>query len=206
VDEAAHEVVIALTGGAAIPDGEALRGATLQFSNPGYSRNTAYHVDHITRAGNRVRIGVREATFLLGKAVVDGPPLDAQTLMTVVPHAYTQPVTRGAVTPDADFFAGKLLTTADGAASTTIRRIMSGQPATIVVDSTEGFTEGAECYYHDVQPGDTMTIHVTVSLQRSTDGAYVLRANAPVTLTAAGGEAQTTAADEAAKGVEVRLK
>lgn len=201
VDEAAREVVISLPNAADLPDGDALAGQTIYFSNPDYSRNTAYHIAGITRDGDGVRVRVREATFLLGKAVIDGPPLDAQTLSTIIPHAYSQPLGRGEVSQDADFFTGKLLTTADGATQTTVRRLRYGQPTTIVVDSVTGFADGTECYYQDARPGDTVTILTQASLQRGDGGSYLLRANAPVKI---GGE--TIAASAAAQGVQVRLR
>ncbi|HCA48255.1 MAG TPA: hypothetical protein DEP45_13150, partial [Armatimonadetes bacterium] len=120
---------------------------------------------------------------------------------TIIPHAYSQPLGRGEVSQDADFFTGKLLTTADGATQTTVRRLRYGQPTTIVVDSVTGFADGTECYYQDARPGDTVTILTQASLQRGDGGSYLLRANAPVKI---GGE--TIAASAAAQGVQVRLR
>lgn len=201
VDEEAREVVLEMDAGD-LPAGDALRGTPVYFGNPRYSRNSAYHIEEVTREGERTRIRVREATFLLGKAVVDGPPVDARTLTTVIPHAYSQPLGRAAVTPEADFFAGKLLTTADGGARTTVRRVKSGQPSAIEVDSTSGFTDGAECSYHDLQPGDSALIHAAATIRRTGAGTYLVRAGTGVTIEGAGAPIP---ADAALGGVEVRV-
>ena len=82
-----------------------------------------------------------------------------------------------------------------------MRRLRYGQPTAIVVDSVEGFGDGTECYYQDVQPGDTATILAQASLQRGAGGSYIVRANAPVMI---GGE--TIEASAAAEGAQVRLR
>jgi len=212
VDEAAREVVLDVEG-AALPTGDALRGAAVYFSNPAYSRNSAYHVDTISADGDRLRLRVRESTFLLGKAVIDGPPLDATTLTSVIPHDYARTMARGGQGAEADFFAGKLLATADGSATATIREVTYGQPQVIRVDSTAGFADGDECWYHDVQPGDEVVIHAHATLTRAGAGAYHLEANAPVTIEAAdavtwraaGGEWQPATGAIPAGAEEVRI-
>lgn len=186
VDEAGRAVVVEIGPGPALPEGAALRGAAIYFDNPEYSRNTAYHVERVTGAGDgRYRIYVRESSFLLGKAVIDGPPLDATTLTSVIPHDYARPVARGGVPAEADFFTGKLLTSTAGAA-TTVRQVAYGQPQTIRVDSTAGFSEGDECWYHDVRPGDTVGIFTHATLTRTGAGRYRLEANVPVSIEAVG--------------------
>jgi len=187
VDEEAREVVLQAHGPMP-PSGPVLEGTAVCFDNPGYSRNTAYHVAEITpeTGAERFRLRVREATFCLGKAVIDGPPVDAETLATIVPHDYARPMARRGVPAEANFFAGKLLTTADGAARATVREVVFGQPMTIRVDSTEGFGDGDICYYHDVRPGDRATIHVAATLTRVGDGLHQLIATAPVTIAGAG--------------------
>ncbi len=186
VDNDAREVVVSLEDTGSLPEGDALRGTAIYFGNPDYSRNTAYHIDSVTRTGDRVRIRVREATFRLGKAIVDGPPLDGRTLTSVVPHSYARPRGNRNVSAEADFFAGKLLTGAEGAARTTVRRVRDGQPTEIEVDSVEGFTDGTVCHYHDVQPGDKVTVHCSASISRAADGTYRLRSVTPVTFGGAG--------------------
>jgi hypothetical protein len=89
------------------------------------------------------------------------------------------------VPAEADFFTGKLLTSTAGAA-TTVRQVAYGQPQTIRVDSTAGFSEGDECWYHDVRPGDTVGIFTHATLTRTGAGRYRLEANVPVSIEAVG--------------------
>jgi hypothetical protein len=79
----------------------------------------------------------------------------------------------------------KLLTGANRAA-TTIRQVVSGQPQTIHVDSTAGFGDGDEYWYHDVQPGDEVVVHARASLSRTAADTYRVEANAAVTIEAQG--------------------
>ena len=184
VDEAARQVVLDVDG-APIPQGAVLRGAAVYFSNPAYSRNSAYHVESVTEVGDQVRLRVREASFLLGKAVIYGTPLDAHTLTSIIPHDYARTMARGGQSEAGDFFAGKLLTGPNGAA-TTIREVVYGQPQTIRVDSASGFADGAECWYHDVQPGDEVVIYARATLSRTGPGIYRIAANTPVAVEAQG--------------------
>jgi hypothetical protein len=199
VDDAAREVVLEVDG-PDLPEGDALRGEAIYFSNSEYSRNTAYHIDRVTRDGDRFRVRVRESTFLLGKAVVDGPPMDAVTMTSVVPHPYDRTMGRSAPPKELDFFGGKLITAADGSASTIVRGIATGQPITITVDSTEGFEDGMECRYHDVKPGDTATIHTRASLQRTAGDNFMVRANAALTFTETGEQIPVEAALQGVEG------
>jgi len=118
--------------------------------------------------------------------VLDGPPVDAHTLTSIVPHDYARTMARGGQAGAVDFFAGKLFTTADGSAATAIREVSYGQPQVIRVHSVEGFADGDVCWYHDVQPGDEAVIHASASLTRTAADTYRLAANAPVTVEAAG--------------------
>ncbi len=184
VDEASREVVLDVEG-ASLPEGDVLRGAAVYFSNPAYSRNIAYHVESVNISGDQVRLRVREATFLLGKAVIYGTPADANTLTSIIPHDYARTMARGGQGEAGDFFAGKLLIGPDGAA-TTIREVNYGQPQTIRVASTAGFSDGDECWYQDVQPGDEVVIHAQATLSRTGAGTYRITANTPVTVEAQG--------------------
>jgi hypothetical protein len=52
------------------------------------------------------------------------------------------------------------------------------------VDSTVGFKAGQTYTYHDVQPGDTVTVQHHLSLVRVATRAYTLRTNTDVTVAA----------------------
>ncbi len=212
VDEAQREVVLEVEG-PPLPEGDSLRNATVQFSNPRYSRNSAYHIASITRDGDRYRLGVREATFLLGKAVMDGPPQDKENLLSLVPHDYARPMPRTAIPEEADFFAGKLLRAEEGT-QTTCRQVVYGQPQRIRVDDSLGFDDGDVAYYHDVRAGDTVTIIARVALTRTGDGIFAIDANVPLTIEGVGavsyrmGDTWRTAENGVvpAEATEVRLE
>ncbi len=82
------------------------------------------------------------------------------------------------------------------------------------MDSVEGFGDGDECWYHDVQPGDEAVIHAHASLTRTAPGIYRLAANAAVTIEAAGtvtwrtagGDWQATDGAIPAQADEVRIE
>jgi len=161
VDEANREVVL----DAVLPDDGRLTGAAVYFSNPEYSRNTAYHVDRISVADGRSRLRVRESSFILGKAVVEDDPIDAHTISSLVPHDYARPMGRPAP-PEADFFAGKLLQSNDGAFETIVRQAIYAQPLQIKVDSAKGVVPGQELFYWDLRPGDRVLIQAHATLTR----------------------------------------
>jgi len=179
VDEAAREVVLDIE----LPAGEVLRGQMIAFSNPEYSRNTAYHIDRVTVAGGRSRVRVREATFILGKAVLDDEPVDRQTITSLIPHEYARTMARGELPAALDFFAGKLLRSEDGTLSTTVRNVRFGQPMTIIVDDTSGMSAGDELYYWDVRAGDQATVQVLCTITRQPDGKLAADCALPVKIT-----------------------
>jgi len=177
VDEPNREVVL----DAALPDDGRLTGSPVYFSNPEYSRNTAYHVDRITVADGRSRLRVRESSFILGKAVVEADPPDANTITSLVPHDYARPM-GSPPPPEADFFAGKLLRSDDGAFETTVRRVLYGQPLQIKADSAAGLVPGQELFYWDLRPGDRMLIHGRATLSRVGGRLHQLDATTAVRL------------------------
>jgi hypothetical protein len=181
VDEAEREVVLDCE----LPEGDVLRGQAIAFNNPGYSRNTVYHIDHVTVADGRSRVRVREATFILGKALLDEAPVDEHTITSLVPHEYAKTMAGGAVPEEYNFFRGKLLASEDGRIATTIRGVEFVQPMRIAVDSSAGMNAGDELYYHDIRPGDEALVHVACTITRAGDGVYQVDSNAPVTLTGA---------------------
>ncbi len=167
VDEAAREVVLDCE----LPAGDVLRGQAIAFSNPGYSRNTVYHIDRVTVADGRSRVRVREATFILGKALLDEAPVDEHTITSLVPHEYAKTMAGGSIPEEFNFFRGKLLASADGGISTTVTGVKFTQPMQITVDSSAGMNAGDELYYHDVRPGDEALVQVQCTITRQPDGS-----------------------------------
>jgi len=133
----------------------------IYFTNPGYTRNTAYRIDKVekTEAGSRIFL---HATTGLGVGRVESAP-DARTLVSSVPHEYANSVRRspGWGTPGAGtgsgFFSGKRIRSASGA-ETRIVSARFGNPMTLAVESSAGFKPGEVFYYDDIQPDDSFVI------------------------------------------------
>ena len=138
-----------VTTAASLPADGRLDGAVIYFSNPGYTRNTAYRIDKVERAETGSRIFLH-ATVDLGFGRVEAQP-DAQTLTSSVPHEYCQLACRRAT--GSGFFNGKRIRSASGA-ETRIVSVRYGIPMTLTVDSSSGFKPGEVFYYDDIQPGD----------------------------------------------------
>ena len=122
------------------------------FSNPGYSRNTAYRIYGIQPTADGTRISLGPQSMLLGQGRVH--QLEPGTIRSDVPHEYTRSVVGGS---NPRFFDGKLVTNQSGA-STRIKTMEFGTPTKLQVESTEGFQPGDTLYYYDVQEGDRLTI------------------------------------------------
>lgn len=155
-------------------------GLPIYVANRAYSRNSAYTIDHVS--GREVTI--EQADTILGMGVVSEVK-GTHTLVTKVPHEYARTVSRHGAS---GFFKGKLLRTEDGRAGTHIREIQFGPAGTMTidVDSTTGLEPGQTFIYHDVRPGDTLTVHHHLSMVREEPGRYRLRTNADVTIRAPG--------------------
>jgi Heparinase II/III-like protein len=151
-----------VTTAAALPADGSLDGAVIYFSNPGYTRNTAYRILKVERAGTGSRVFLH-ATVGLGFGRVEAVP-DARTLTSSVPHEYANSVRRSpgwgtavARSTGSGFFDGKRLRTASGAA-TRLVSVRFGNPMTLIVESAAGFKPGDAFYYDDIQAGDSFDI------------------------------------------------
>jgi len=132
-------------------------GQWIYFESDGYSRNTAYRVEHLAATADGVTVHLGETSLVLGRGhVLDIP--DETTLLTDVPHEYARSVVRRG---NSGFFEGKLVTNGKGAA-THLRAMEFGQPGKLVVESVEGFEVGDPLFYHDVQAGDRFVMPTTV--------------------------------------------
>ncbi len=150
----------AVTTSAALPEDGSLNGAVIYFTNPGYSRNTAYRIDRIEKAGAETRIYLH-ATVGLGFGRVEAVP-DARTLTSSVPHEYANSVRRA---NGSGFFNAKRIRSASGAV-TRIVAVRYGVPMTLAVESSSAFKPGEVFYYDDIQPGDTFDIPLVSFLSR----------------------------------------
>jgi hypothetical protein len=131
-----------------------LDGAVIYFTNPGYTRNTAYRISKIEKADAGSRIFLH-ATTGLGFGRVESIA-DGRTMTSSVPHEYTNSVRRG---NGSGFLDGKRIRTAAGAA-TRLVSVRYGLPMVLSVESTAGFKPGEVFYYDDIQPGDDFEIPI----------------------------------------------
>ena len=172
--------------GRELPATAALTGRVVTFSNPAYSRNTAYRIARVEKAGGgggAARLFL-DAPLDLGRAVVNDVP-DARTLTTHVPHEYTRPNKRSA---DTGFLQGKRLRTA--AASTRLVSVKQGVPVALTVEDSEGFRPGDVVRYWDVGEGDRFEVLTLVTLERTGSDRYRLAGDANEVLTEAPGSAR----------------
>ena len=123
-------------------------GDVAVFSNPLYSRTTAYHVLSVDGR----RLVLQASTLNLGAGRVQSVP-DAQTLLSDIPHEYARSVKRHTT----QFFDGKGIQGEQGGSG----RIVStehGPPLKLIVDPTKAFQVGERLVYRDIMPGDTVRI------------------------------------------------
>lgn len=143
-----------VTVGAALPTDGSFDGAVIYFSNPLYTRNTAYRIVKVEEADSGSRIFLH-ATVGLGFGRVEAV-FDARTLTSSVPHEYANSVRRA---NGSGFFNGKRIRSASGT-STRIISVRCGNPMTLTVENSAGFKPGEVFYYDDIQPGDSFAIPV----------------------------------------------
>lgn len=146
-----------------------LEGEGVYFSNPRYSRNTAYRIERIEALPNGSRIHLGSQTMVLGQGRV-ADVLDEHTLTTEIPHDYARSVVGG--TNDA-FFNGKRIVAEDGT-FTHLREVNYGNPMRLVVDDASRFEPGHVFRYLDVQEGDAFTIPTAIWLSRTPQGTWRL--------------------------------
>jgi len=149
-----------VTTPASLPADGSLDGSVIYFTNPGYTRNTAYRIAKVERAGTGSRVFLH-ATAGLGFGRVEALP-DARTLTSSVPHEYANSVRRA---KGSGFFDGKRIRSASGAA-TKIVSVRYGIPMTLTVDSASGFKPGEVFYYDDIQPGDAFDLPLVAYFQK----------------------------------------
>jgi hypothetical protein len=155
----------AVTTGADLPDDGRLEGALITFSNPGYSRTTAYRIAKIVKESGRTKIFLDE-TVVLGKGEVteiNGP----RSLASRIPHEYTRSVAR----QDSGFFRGKLIRSESGA-ETRIVRTTPRKELELEVEDASAFKPGELFHYIDIQTGDRFRVNAVGCLERLPSGEY----------------------------------
>ena len=118
------------------------------FSNPAYSRTTAYHV----REARGTTLYLEAGSLVLGKGrawEIRG----RDTLLSDIPHEYAKHVKRAA----SRFFDGKTIQGQSGA-TTRVRAVQPGTPMTLTVDDATVFSRDEPFQYLDIAPGDRVRI------------------------------------------------
>ena len=160
---------------------------TVSFSNPAYSRNTAYTLYGVRREGDLSVIDLGDQRVILGQGMIDEDPLTDTQLTSLIPHDYARGLTRRG----GGFFAGKLLTSADWKRQTQITHAQYGQPMTVDVASTAGFVAGDKFYYLDLQAGDEFLIRNWAAISIGRTGKLHVTATDDVTVEIDGKQQKT---------------
>jgi len=137
----------------AVANPESLKGLTVTFSNPGYSRNTAYVVEDAISSGSKTSLKLTEV-FELGQGIVSGTNAKTGLMESLISHEYARPLGRKS---DSEFFKGKLIKTADGHEAHVLGMAI-GSTLQLRLDHKDGFTDGTGFTYYDIQPGDSFEI------------------------------------------------
>ena len=144
-----------------------LEGEPLLFSNPRYSRNTAYRISRLEPVPGGTRIYLGTQPMLLGQGRVHQVASETSVLSDI-PHDYGRSVVGGS---NPRFFDGKLLRLSRGV-ETHLKQIVYGSPMQLDVDSTAGLRDGDTLFYYDVQVGDSFVIPASVWAARQADGTW----------------------------------
>ena len=127
---------------------EAVEGLVAVFSNPAYSRTTAYHV----RESDGPRLALEASSLVLGVgrvAAVTGP----KTMLSDIPHEYAKSVRR----ISSRFFDGKVLKGEGGGTTRTVAAT-PGSPIELSVEDASVFRTGERFQYLDIAPADRVRI------------------------------------------------
>ncbi len=162
-----------------LPSDGRLDYQTIAFSNPAYTRNTAYTIYGVRKEGNLSVIDLGTQRIILGRGTLCDDPIDDHSLLSLTEHDYARGLTRRGVA----FFNGKLLRSEDGTAGTNIISTKCGQPFEINVASTAGLQAGDNFYYYDLQAGDEFVIHNWAALRVDGEGRATVTATDDVSVT-----------------------
>jgi hypothetical protein len=127
--------------------------ALVSFSNPRYSRATAFRIRKT--AANRIDLG--DQTLALGRGVVRRV-VDARTIENLIPHEYNHSVLNRNGTR---FFQGKTIV-GDRGAKTRARDFRIDDPSLLDLENAAGFKAGEGFTFYDIAAGD----HFVIPLSR----------------------------------------
>lgn len=138
-----------------------LHAECVYFSNPKYSRNTAYRIYGTRRTARGARLELGPQPLLLGQGRVLQVTLEGD-ILSDIPHDYCRSKVGGS---NPRFFDGKLLTNERGT-KTNLQTMTYGSPMKLEVESADDFRDGDVLFYYDVQIGDAVTIPTAWELGR----------------------------------------
>ena len=166
-----------------LPTDGRLDNQIVTFSNPAYSRNTAYTIHGVSRSEEGLSvIDMGPQRIILGQGTLDVDPSGETEMTSLTQHDYALGLTRQGVR----FFDGKMLRSADGKHETRIVNTRFGQPFELTVESTAGFQAGDTFYYLDLYAGDEFVIANWAAVEVDADGEARVTTTDDVTLTLGG--------------------
>jgi len=135
------------------PDISFWNQTVITFSNPRYSRSTAYQIKAVESLTTGTRIQLTE-DCVLGRGVVENVDETSSIIQSLISHEYAKTVGRRG---DSEFFKGKRLVSEAGQVAR-VESISGGQPMEIYVNSAKGFKKDDIFVYEDIGAGDTFEI------------------------------------------------
>ncbi|HOM80908.1 MAG TPA: discoidin domain-containing protein [Armatimonadota bacterium] len=154
-----------------------LEGEGILFMSPRYTRNTAYRIERIEKAGSGSRVHFGTQSILLGQGRI-ADWVDKQTLTSEIPHDYARSVVGGT---NNGFFNGKRVESESGT-TTFLKDVEFGTPMRLAVEDASRFEAGSVVYYYDLSVGDTYSIPTAVWLSRTEAGTWRLVSSVDVRL------------------------
>ncbi|MBC7288184.1 MAG: hypothetical protein H5T86_09110, partial [Armatimonadetes bacterium] len=159
-----------------VPADGRINGSLILFSNPNYSRNTAYLVRSVRSLSGGRHVIELSGEPTLGVLRVDNLVAAERRFESIIPHEYMRGLGRPTL-----FFAGKRL----DAGGEPLAHIVSadyGAPCLVTVDTAERLREGQLLYVRDIQPGDEFFIPGSAAIDLTAQAPRLLAANTDVAL------------------------
>ena len=132
-----------------------LNGLVAVFSNPAWTRTSAYHIAQAD--GRRLRLETATLSLGAGRAMEIGPD---GTILTDVPHEFSKTFKRHATR----FFEGKMAVGRNGKA-TRIKTLEPGAPMKLTVEDASALSTGERFDYLDLAAGDKLRIALPATFE-----------------------------------------
>ncbi len=152
-----HEPLVILD--TKLPVGQSLKGSLCIFDSPGYSRNTAYIVDAVSKDGTEIRLNA--ANFDLGRSVAGK---GTRSIILFLGPGAPLP-TEIVYGTNSGYFNGKLVENLSTGDRTVIERFIN--TTTIRVTEPDKLQEGDFFVVRDIKEGDSFMLPGFLSVTRS---------------------------------------